>query len=201
MKGLLLKDFYQLLRLFKLYFIVAAVFLALIAIGGENFFAIVYLSAVGGVIPMTLLAYDEQSTWDIYAQTLPYTRAQLVSVKYLMGLAFNGIVLVALTLIMLFGEYNLGNIMLSNSTILIFSTLVTALTAPLSFKFGTTKGKMIYGAILGAMVAISAAVLGIMNAWGFWIGTDSLLMAVGTAMIIYLLSWLLSVRFYRKRQF
>ena len=179
----------------------AVLFLIIAAIDGANFFAIVYLSAVGGVIPMTLLAYDEQSTWDIYAQTLPYTAAQLVSVKYIMGLVFNGIVLVALTLIMLFGEYSLGNIMLSNSTILIFSLLVTALTAPLSFKFGTTKGKVIYGAVLGAILAISAAVLGIMNAWGFWIGTNTLLMAVGTAIIIYLLSWLLSVRFYKKRQF
>ena len=201
MKGLLLKDFYQLLKYYKVILLMAVLFLIIAAIDGANFFAIVYLSAVGGVIPMTLLAYDEQSTWDIYAQTLPYTAAQLVSVKYIMGLVFNGIVLVALTLIMLFGEYSLGNIMLSNSTILIFSLLVTALTAPLSFKFGTTKGKVIYGAVLGAILAISAAVLGIMNAWGFWIGTNTLLMAVGTAIIIYLLSWLLSVRFYKKRQF
>ena len=110
-------------------------------------------------------------------------------------------VLVALALIMFFGEYSLGSIMLSSSTILIFSMLVTALTAPLSFKFGTTKGKVIYGAVLGAMLAISTAILGIMDAWGFWIGTNTLLMAVGTAIIIYLLSWLLSVRFYKKRQF
>lgn len=201
MIGLLLKEFYQLLKYYKVILLMAVLFLIIVAINGINFFAIVYLSAVGGVIPMTLLSYDEHSGWDIYARTLPYTTVQLVSVKYIIGLLFDIVILVSLLLIMLFAKCSVGDMIISSSLILMFSMLVTALTAPLSFKFGTAKGKVLYGALFWACVVIVIAIFGTLDAWGIWIGTLTLMTAVGAVMIIYSLSWLLSVRFYKNRQF
>ena len=65
MKGLLLKDFYM---------------------------AAKYCRAclLCGMIPVNLLAYDERSRWLEYSGTLPYTKAQIVSGKYLVGIIVQG---------------------------------------------------------------------------------------------------------------
>ena len=201
MKSLLLKDFYQLLCHFKVFCIVAVLFLVVVAVNGANLFAAIYLSAVIGITPMTLLAYDESSGWDIYAQTLPCTVAQLVAVKYIIGLVLNMAALLVLTLVIVLAGHGWGSLIIMTLTQLIFSLMVMALTLPLSFKFGTNKGRVIYWALMLIFIGIGRVIYKVLDIWGVGIGTLSLLAALGVAMIIYLLSWLLSVRFYKKRQF
>ena len=201
MKSLLLKDFYQLLCHFKVFCIVAVLFLVVVAVNGANLFAAIYLSAVIGITPMTLLAYDESSGWDIYAQTLPCTVAQLVAVKYIIGLVLNMAALLVLTLVIVLAGHGWGSLIIMTLTQLIFSLMVMALTLPLSFKFGTNKGRVIYWALMLIFIGIGRVIYKVLDIWGVGIGTLSLLAALGTAIIIYLLSWLLSVRFYKKRQF
>jgi hypothetical protein len=36
----------------------------------------------GRMLPVTLLSYDEKEKWHIYSGTFPYSRAQIVSSKY-----------------------------------------------------------------------------------------------------------------------
>lgn len=201
MKSLLLKDFYQLLCHFKVFCIVAVLFLVVVAVNGANLFAAIYLSAVIGITPMTLLAYDESSGWDIYAQTLPCTVAQLVAVKYIIGLVLNMAALLVLMLVIVLAGHGWGSLIIMTLTQLIFSLMVMALTLPLSFKFGTNKGRVIYWALMLIFIGIGRVIYKVLDIWGVGIGTLSLLAALGAVVIIYLLSWLLSVQFYKKRQF
>ena len=52
----------------------------------SNMFFVFYPCLFCGMVPVNLLAYDERSRWLQYSGTLPYTRAQIVSGKYLIGL-------------------------------------------------------------------------------------------------------------------
>ena len=86
MKGLLLKDFYQLIKNCKLFFLFDIVFLAVSFIYEGNMMFIGFPVMFSGILPLTLLAYDEREGWSEYCGTLPFSEKQIVSAKFLFGL-------------------------------------------------------------------------------------------------------------------
>ena len=90
MKGLLLKDFYLAWRYCRILLILVVVFIALSWAGEGSMFFLFYPIILVSMIPVTLLGYDERDRWMGYSAALPYTRGQLVSAKYLVGLCFSG---------------------------------------------------------------------------------------------------------------
>ena len=88
MKGLLLKDFYMAAKYCRAFLLLVIVFLAVSIWGDENVFFVIYPVLIAGMIPVTLYSYDEREKWTLYSGTLPYTRTQFVSSKYLVGLFF-----------------------------------------------------------------------------------------------------------------
>lgn len=93
MKALLQKDLYQLRAYCKSYLLICAVFFGISLTGEGNLFFITYPAMLCSLIPATLQTYDERGKWACFAGTLPFTRAQLVSAKYLVGLCCSGAVL------------------------------------------------------------------------------------------------------------
>ena len=86
MKGLLLKDWYMMKKYCRSYVLIAVVFIALSLVSSGNMFFVFYPCLLCGIIPVNLLGYDERSRWMQYSGTLPYTKRQIVSAKYLIGL-------------------------------------------------------------------------------------------------------------------
>ena len=88
MKGLIRKDFYllwsycRLMPLFLLAFIIFSAFSS----DGQSPFFIYYPCILSSVLPVNLLAYDDAEHWLTYCDTLPVTRRQYVSGKYIMSL-------------------------------------------------------------------------------------------------------------------
>ena len=88
MKGLLLKDAYQIWHYAKGVIVAAVVMMGagvVTIMNGANFF-IVYAGFFLGMMPMTLLAYDQASKFSEYSAVLPVTKEQLVGSKYIIGL-------------------------------------------------------------------------------------------------------------------
>ena len=88
MKGLLLKDAYQIWHYAKGVIVAAVVMMGagvVTIMNGANFF-IVYAGFLMGMMPMTLLAYDQASKFSEYSAALPATKEQLVGCKYIVGL-------------------------------------------------------------------------------------------------------------------
>ena len=86
MKGLLLKDAYQAWYYAKMVVVAAVVMMGVGVISmmnGANFF-IVYAGFLMGMMPMTLLAYDQTSKFNEYSAALPATKEQLVGVNTLL---------------------------------------------------------------------------------------------------------------------
>ena len=83
MKGLLLKDWYMMKQYCRTYPVIAVAFMALSLVDSDNLFFVFYPCLLCGMIPVTLLGYDERSGWVQYSGTMPYTKIQIDSEKYL----------------------------------------------------------------------------------------------------------------------
>jgi len=204
MKGLLLKDVYMTVKLCKAFILMDIVFIAVSFWGEGNMFFIVYPCIISGMLPMTLISYDRQQKWDVYAGTLPYTRAQLVSSKYLIGLCGNVITLSLITMALAlrmpdggkFAEY--AAVMI---TLLSLSLIAPAFLFPLVFKFGVEKGRICYYIIIGVVCGGSTALINMDISFVAKLNDFlTCIIFLAFAVLLYLASWFLSIRFYRKRE-
>lgn len=205
MKGLLLKDFYLSWRYCRAFLVIVAVFLAVSFTGDDNIFFLIYPIMIASVIPMTLVSYDEHDKWTAYSGTLPYTRAQLVSAKYLVGMCFGSVaflISMAATTVrmMLGGGFVLEQCALVGTALLVLGCLGPALILPYVFKYGAEKGRVAFYITVGVFSGVAAVLAGI----GFQVqvmggGLWPLAVVAGVAVLIYLGSWWLSIRFYQKR--
>ena len=207
MKGLLLKDWYLARKAFWIFYLMAIAFLAMALSPFSNAFFLYYPCLLMGLIPMSLQQMDEVSKWEAFCGTLPCSRAQVVSAKYLMGL-FGQVSFLVLTLASqgiawvirdCFSWSELGGLAVS---IAVCAGLLPVLTLPLIFKFGAVKGKVVQLIVLGAVVGIAvtlsfstkALLLDFFSRFRFLFPC-----VLGVIVILYALSWLLSIRFYKKR--
>lgn len=206
MKGLILKDLYMAKKYFRSFLLLIILFLGMALVDQGNLFFVFYPCLLSGMIPVTLLAYDEQAKWDVYAGTLPVTRAQVVSAKYLIGLMAQAAVILlvavsqgirnAVTHWLPWGEY------LDMMYMLVFiSGFASSITLPFMFKLGVEKGRMAYYVMIGVVAGGSAMLSGIF-AEGGAISIPTLLPPVMAlaAVGIVALSWQLSIRFYEKKE-
>ena len=207
MKGLLLKDWYMVKKYCRAYLLIAIVFIAISFFSNDNMFFVFYPCLLCGMIPVNLLAYDERSHWMQYSGTLPYTKTQIVSGKYLIGLLAQLTVLAATGIAHGVKMYAAGNFVLGDFAVLmllmlIVSTLSSSICLPFVFKLGVEKGRTAYyvmvGFVCGASVLASSILRGQLMGE---IQPDlilSLLAIVGIS--VYILSWYLSVVFFKKRE-
>lgn len=206
MKGLLLKEWYMMKKYCKSYLIVAAVFLAVALSGGKGPFAF-FPCLLCGMIPLNLQGYDEQSGWIHYSGTLPYTKAQLVSVKYLDGLFSLMAFLAAANIIQIIKmslnpDSASGDSFITFELISVFAFACFSVCLPFVFKFGIEKGRIIYFAVIAVLFAgfavFSQSFTGITE--NDFAPKPILISLPAAGAVIYALSWCLSVALYKKRE-
>lgn len=209
MKGLLLKDGYQTVSQMKTMYLTVAVVLVVWMFSTSDSYAlpISYAAIFLGVLPVNLLGYDQNSGWVEYSLTLPVSKKVLVAEKYLVGLlcaaasvVIGGLFVVVLSLrkgAALDGTalFFVGN---GVNTIL----LMNGISLPLMYRFGAEKARMIYiltFAGFGALIAGGGVLAEEFQANGRFqasIGLGAALFVV--VLVLYVLSWRLSVAWYGK---
>ncbi len=207
MKGLLLKDWYMMKKYCKAYLLIAMLFLVVSCVDEDNFY-LFYPCLLCGMIPVNLLSYDERSGWIHYSGTLPYTKMQIVSAKYLIGL-FSVLAVMAVTGIVQAVKMNIvnGGFALSDYIITLVLMWVMAIACfslclPFVFLLGVEKGRIVYffmiGIFCGGIAVTDSLPIGI-SLSKF---TPNLLLSglVLFGIGLCALSWYLSVVFYRKRE-
>lgn len=207
MKGLLLKDWYMIKRYNRAYLLIAAVFVALSLFGSDNLFFMFYPCLFCGIIPVSLLGYDERSGWMQYSAAMPYTKAQLVSGKYAISL----LVLLAVLLVTgiaqavkmtLGGGFEPGAFAKLMALMLPVSVIAPSVSLPFIFRLGVEKGRAAYyimiGFVCGAGYLASGALKGRFAAQAE--SGAALAVLAAAAVGIYLFSWRLSIRLYQKRE-
>ena len=207
MKGLILKDLYMMKKYCKAYLLITVVFIAVSFAGSENLFFTFYPCLLCGMIPVNLLAYDERSKWLQYSGTMPYTKGEIVSGKYLIGLCTQ------LAILLIIGIARAIRMDISDASafreylilmmlVLIMSLLASSITLPFMFKFGVEKGRMAYYIMIGVVCAgsiISSNLLsGEVQSEIKLNGILPIICFVGIG--LYALSWYLSIVFYKRRE-
>lgn len=206
MKGLLIKDFYQMCRHCRAFLLIVVLFAVLSALEDTSLFIALYPALFSGMIPVSLLSYDERSGWVEYSGTLPYTKAQLVSCKYILGLAIElAVVLIcALAQWIRFSRYGaLEGLSFSAVTgmLVLMGFFSTGASLPFMYKCGVEKGRIVYYVVLGVGCAASVLISDLVESGRVFVTVSGDLFAMcclaGAA--FYALSWYLATVWYKKR--
>lgn len=202
MKGLFLKDFYVAKKNLRAYLIMILVFTACsFGFGGSGGFFICYGVVCMSGITMSLISYDERYHWESYAGAMPLSRKQMVTEKYLLHLLM---VLVWLPVMAVVQRFQPEPAFGGSAPVLLavglnIGLLMPGILLPILFALGVEKGRVGYYVVfLGGMIL--AATSDNLVTTGFLVpealGTILLILL---PLVVYCLSWWLSVRLYEKR--
>lgn len=206
MRALLYKDFVMIWKYSKLILLMALIISLVGGIQTDLTLISIYAPLVLTSISLNTLAYDEKSGWLQYADGLPYGRNAIVQSKYLLALlgCLTGMVLPLIaTLIvgLIRGEMVLEGLLILLVGMLAAGTLNSVITLPLSFRYGTNKGRVVFIVILAVLFGIGSQFL-VVPALERLAG-HIVWMALGTvalSLVLWIVSYGLSVRFYQDKQ-
>lgn len=212
MKGLLLKDWYQVRTSMKTMYLTVAFVLVIWMFSTSNayVFPVSYAAIFLGILPVNLLTYDQSIGWVEYGRTLPVSKKMLVAEKYLIGLFCAAAAVVIGGLFVTVISLRTGTApdkgvlpLLAGSVCAIL--LINGISLPLLYRFGAEKARMIYiltfaglGALLGGGAVMDELQQNGPGSGPFpvplWLATV-LLLAV---LALYAVSWRVSVAWYGK---
>lgn len=211
MKALFYKDITMALRHYWFALILTLCGFAM-ALMGDSISIGIISCLMFGMLSTSTYVFDEKSRWVSYSATLPYSSAQIVSEKYIFSLVVSVANSLILTLGSVLNVYVLDSdiviekldhesILFSFMIYLIIS-LVWGVTMPVMFRFGSEKSRWFFsilGGICGACMALfigfsEADIVDILNSL-----TTIASVALGIVVLLYIGSWLLSIKWYKKR--
>lgn len=199
MKGLLLKDYYMTVKYCRMLILMVLIFAAVSAVS-NSIFLISYPFIIAGVLPVSLYAYDEKSGWCSYADAMPYSRAQQVSAKYISALVFICLVMLICTV----GKAITGDSFIEDFSLLVMlcgtGLLSAAVLLPFVLKFGSEKGRWAYYAVIIIACVIAAAVFDTGSAVALELTGTAAACILAGCVLLFGLSWLLSIKIYEKRE-
>ena len=198
MKGLLHKDWYLKLKYLRMLILISLLFAAMSVFSPENGFFRIYPAVMFAMIPVSLYSYDDREKWTVYAQAFPVSRAQYVTGKYLsVAICTAALVALLMVLYLISGAEGFGGAVTLS---LVLGLGSASLMLPVLFRFGAEKGRIAYlifiGVICGGGVALSLAAP---PEGGAAMPTPSPARCAGM-IVLYILSWRLSVALYQKRE-
>ena len=202
MKGLLLKDWYTLIKQMK---IMLVLMLAFACVPGYSMaaFAVVYAA----MLPVTALAYDERSKWDELAAMLPYAIKEIVGGKYVLGVtavaAAGAVAAVAQLILSRFGWTQFDA---EAAFALLFTAclalIMLAINLPVMFRLGVEKGRVLFTILICASAAagviLSDKLSALIDGIGSPVTAALALLAIAAASQV--VSFEASVRFYEMKR-
>ena len=204
MKGLIRKDLYMLWRYGRTLLLISVAFLVFSTLSdGDNFFFVVYPVLFGGILPVTLISYEERDGWNRRCDTMPVSRRTVVSERYLMTLGC--FLLLYLLTLAVHGAVLIprgkGSLVLQMAALLpSFGLAAPAIMLPVTLRWGVEKGRLAYYVILGLIIAAGLILFDSLTDMNASVSAPGLWAVLGVSLLIFALSWLLSLRLYEKRE-
>lgn len=203
MKGLFYKEARCLWQYGKSYILMVVVFfgLSMVNDGGINTVWLLYPVFLLASLPASLLNADEKDGWMMYCDTLPVTRRQIVTVKYVIcAILAAAVTLLAIAAALVRGQ--LDPAFRAELKTLLPLMPLTGLTAPAlmfpaMFRLGAIKGRTVYISVV-ILVAAACAVLVIADGASARAVPFALSLVISLA--VFVGSWALSVKWFRARE-
>lgn len=208
MKGLILKDFYTAIKYMRSMLFIAIIFITVAFINEKNLFFFIFPVTFIGLLPMSLLSYDEKEKWNLYCELLPVTRHEVVSSKYLISFILEGILVMAITFLLfvrtlIIGSGTVSNVLPVITVCVAAGMLIPGFILPFIFKFGTERGRIFYYIVIGFIYGIFAFVQFSNISFKEILYSSPLTQFFIVSLfsiVIYGCSWLLSIRLYKSRE-
>ena len=182
--------------------------------GSMSYLSIMAL-VINVMVPLSCAGYDEQCGWDQFGAALPVSKNKIVACRYIVGLivmGFTALVVLAANLIFAaFGGTPTG--FLGYHIPILLTVFYIAVMTPIIYKFGVQKSRFIIIAVMivpsmliaafGMFAARSGDESSMIDAFDA-LSAVPVLPAVSVATVIaavmYILSMLLSMRIYSKKE-
>ena len=213
MKGLLVKERYSLINTCKVFLLIPLVvnIVLMIAVMVKRHeisgFPVGLIFTMMGIMPASVINQEMRSNWHVGVLTMPYTRTQIVSAKYVITL-----IIVLLTLLMnaaflgvcLAFSSGLSAHSIVETAKILFSgigmgLLPTIIIMPLTFKFyGNGNGvRLIMSALFGGFIGGSNVMIMENAQHGGLFGNGFIFMCI--TIVLFFISWGVSILLFRKR--
>ena len=206
MRGLIQKDFYLMFKYCKMVMLISLVFTCVPVFAGEgSAFIMFYPFVIATMLPVSVISYDERDKWNTYCGTLPVTRADYVSAKYICGIVIMLVLLVVgaasqYIAAVRAGSFSVAKYLSLLATLTLIGCAAPGFALPFVLKLGVEKGRIAYYIIIGFFCAISVWLPDNADFAQGGIGVASPVMLIAAAVVIYAVSWYLSIHFYEKRE-
>lgn len=170
MKGLFLKDFRYLLLQKSFFGLIIVIGFALsLTMGDSYYFVLGYLTFMGAILGTISIGMDDQKNGMTFLFTLPISRKQYVTEKYLfsifMMLLSCGISLLAVLFTRLIKHYTtpLPDIIITAFGCCACLLFFLSLMLPLTLKFGEERARLAYFITLGVFVVAMIPIVALIN--------------------------------------
>ncbi len=207
MKGLIIKDLLNLRRQGGIILLLIILYMAMGFLGGNIAMVAGMMMILAGMLPLTALSYDERAKWDKYALTMPVTRREMVTSKYVLGMILVGCAFViSLLAALAVRSLSLQEGLITLAFLFIISTVFISILLPAGFKLGVEKSRYLMMIVLMVPVLVIITFANI-NPVGFGIRITEQSLTTGAgigvplAIIFYAISYLVSVRVYENKEF
>lgn len=205
MKGLLLKDWYQVRTSMKAMYLTVAFVLVIwvFSTSSAYVFPVSYAAVFLGILPINLLAYDHASGWTEYSFALPLSKELQVAEKYLVGLFCAAAAVVIGGLFITVISLRTGTTpdkdalsLLAGSVCAIL--LINGIMLPLYYRFGAEKARMLYMLMFAGMGAALGGGTVLMDAVPEPGAAIAIVGVLAAVLVLYAVSWRVSVAWYGK---
>lgn len=198
MKALLRKDFYVLSTSLKSVLLTWVVFPLVALINPEFSSFILYVGLVAGTLSSTLISYEEREKWPLFAGTLPLSKKQVVTERYVSTLimmlisSLIGAVIMLTYVLRGAPEYASAGLLVQNFAT---SLVMPSLLLPVTYRFGIEKGRYIVMFLVIAIAMLTPQMATMLTGEGSAPAFILPLMLVGS-IVLYAVSYLLSLKWY-----
>ena len=203
MKGLIRKDIYMIWNYGRMLLLMSAVFLAFSAVAEQNYFFVVYPVLFGGVLPVTLISYEERDGWNRLCDAMPISRKTVVDERYVMTiLCFLAqyLLTMAVQAAVLIPKGRAAELVQLACLLPGVGLIAPAVMIPVTLRWGVEKGRIAYFIFIGVVVALGVMGANAITDLNAEVGGPVMWAIPVVAVLLFAVSWLIAVRIYEKRE-
>lgn len=217
MKGLLIKDFKLLKNQKQFYLIICVVGTAMLLTNVSPLYIVSYVTIIFCLFTVSTISYDEVDNGMEFLFTLPISRRDYVSEKYIFAVLTGGIAwLLSMAVVAVFTvfkhpETDLLQMVLTSAIYLLMMLIFLSITLPIQIKFGSEKGRIAMIATIVILLVIGYLTIKVLNILNIDVAgildrlstvglAGAVGMAAGGSILVFLISYLISVQILTKRQ-
>ena len=209
MKGLLFKDRIELIRIYRSFFLISFVFMAMSFFSRNYSFWAVYGVFMISTMVSSIHSADESQKWSMYCDILPMDRSVQVTEKFLYaGFLIFGCAAVYAVMWVVMSFFHMAPPASEMFIIIVAMILTGILSSSVSlmfaFWFGYQKNQLVRMGVIMIMVMFGVAILNNAGTVLDWLSAVSpIVLALGTAAVILIVSflcWKIACVKYEQRQ-